>query len=237
MRLKVITNIAIAIGSIATQGFAQSGRILTHTENGLQHSEWVPQDYEEVWWPETPWKEFREDTLASFKAMGVKVNSFSVLVRRKDMEAYLRGGESPMNGHYIHINWYPQAQMPTSVQTSEMMKKMGGGSDKFIKPLKNVDGMKEFIQKYVSVGSMVPLGVFREWNGGYVVGLAIGLEMVKDGKRWKSAKIQSMAFQRCRDGYYIVNYTTLQEYGPKLNEHLDRAMAIAKAMTNSPSTR
>lgn len=218
----------------SSQGLAQSGRTLKHAVDGFEHSIWVPEGYEEVLWPETPRKQFRESLLASLKQMDVKSDDFAVLIRKKDLEAYNRGqAEHPMRGHYIFIKWYPNKSKPSKETTTKGVAAAQGSN--FLESLKSLDDWRAFIDKYTQEGQMTPLGIMREWEGGYITGMAVRITLAMNGRPYKTAKILNMGFQSAGQGHYVINCVTLQVYGRELADYLDRTVLIAKSLKNSPA--
>jgi len=230
--------LVLLVGLISTPCQGQSGRTLQHAEKGTLHSIWVPDGYEEVWWPESPNRKFGNEAREFQASTGMKNEYLAVLVRKKDLNAYYQGGAHPMQGHYIYIQWKAQGRMPTSAQTANEMNRAGGSPEKFREAINKGDqSAKQFIRDFVPVGTVYSLGILREWVDGYIAGMAVGLEMVFGGRRMKSAKFMSLGHQKRENGYYIVSCVTLQEYGSKLDAHLERTMLISKSLTNRALSR
>jgi hypothetical protein len=159
----------------------------------------------------------------------------TVLVRKKDLEAYLNGGASPMRGHYIYISWHPREKMQSSIQADAEMKRVTGNYPSFLEAIKTDEDYKIFIETSLRDVAMVPLGILRNWGDGYIAGNAVRFELMVEGKPIRSAKILSAAYQQRSNGYYEVNCVTLQEYGEKLQAALEMTKAIAQSLKNMPA--
>lgn len=216
-------------------GMAQGGRTLSHSEGGITHSIWVPDGYVEVLWPESPGADLRADMKQSFATIGKKMDSIAVLVTKKDLAIYDSGGVSPMRGHYIYFTWVPGQKMPSASGLRDMLVPYAGKSGKFIEAMKSSSAATNWIKQNINKGEMLPLGILRQWNDGYILSMVIGFDMTIEGKTHRIAKIKSSAYQERGNGHYVVEYVTLQDYGTRFQQGLDRAMAIAKGTRNSPS--
>ena len=237
MRFAGFADLVLLVGLTALPGLAQSGRTVTHSEKGLTHTMLIPEGYEEVWWQESANKAFGDEARAFQASMGTKSDSFAVLVRKRDLKAYRQGGPHPMQGHYVYISWSPQGRMPTAAQTVAEISRAGGSPDRFREATKRGDqATRDLFQKFLSTGSVLPLGILREWSDGYVASMAVGMQMVVEGQRIKAAKILNLGHQKRNNGYYVVSCVTLQEYGTKLEAQLDRTMAIANSLNNRPTS-
>ena len=227
--------LALNLAAIPCQ--AQSGRTVRHAEGGLVHSLWIPGGYEEVWWPESPQHRFGDAYRQSFAEMGIPAERvFAVLVRKKDLDAYYRGGDSPMGSHYIYIEWKPQARMPPASETADQMARAGGPPAHFKEALAKGDqATAAFFSRYLVKGAITPLGILREWKDGYISAMAIGLELKWKGQIVKSAKILNWCYQGRANGYYTVNYVILQQPGQNFSKHLEQMVAITQSMNNNRS--
>jgi len=138
-----------------------------------------------------------------------------------------------MRGNYAYISWYPKKRMPSESATMAAFAQYGNTSYDVRKAISSQENFDTYARKYLKNGSAINLGVFRRWESGYIYSLAVNLEMNFNGNVIKSLKILSMGYQQTSNGYYCVNYVTIQEYGPSFDTHLDRCVLIAKSIKNS----
>ncbi len=234
MKFRFLKTVLMLLAQVVS--FGQPAMFREHTSNGYRHSVWVPAGYQEVWWPESRGAKLRQESKAIFAAMRMPTSKFmAVLVKTKDLDNYEKGGNSPMKGHYIYISWFPAQKMPSNKELMNQFNGAVSNAGSLLQALKNDKDAGQFFRDHFPAGSMVPLGVLRNWKDGYIFSLAIGLEMTYQGHNGNTAKILSMAYQQGANGYWVVNYVTLQDYGAKFQASLDQATLVAKLLRSEPN--
>jgi hypothetical protein len=185
----------------------------------------VPAGYIDIMTPNSPGSEFYQEAQAAWKKAGFTPNGLvSTMVKQSDLALYYNGGPSPIDKHYIYVN-FTESNNP-----SEQMNGLRSEVDKKVREATE-QGISESNNKfsnYVKINKLKYLGIVKDWGTGFIYGMVVPLETHINGKIVNKTKLLLTATVTQPRGGYFIGYVSLISDEAAFNSSITNLEILAK---------